>query len=373
MADEATRDEAVKCKQIAQNALAAGDSEKATRFLQKVKRMNPLDPSIDALLQQAAKGGLRERTAPAQQSGGSANNGPTPASGSSTGGVRTGKDGRNYTPEQMQIAQRILRTKDYYEILEVPRDASDEVIKKAYKKIALKLHPDKNKAPGSEEAFKKVSKAVQCLTCEDKKRVYDRYGDEDRIPQQHRHYHQDFTSPEDLFQNFFGAGFQSERHHQRGNNEGTSEQAQRQVLLQLLPIILLVVLSLASQFVAPNSPGRFSFERSNSFSRERVTPTLDVTYYVADDFYSHYAEGTHNLQEFERQVEIYHVRNLHSQCDLQEKTMYKKVMMAKRRNDPAEVKQARAHPRPACKALKSVEQQHSRIYRAAIFMGHVGF
>lgn len=210
---------------------------------------------------------------------------------------------------------------------------------------------------------------MQCLTSEDKKRVYDRYGDEDRVPQQHRHhYNQDFSSPEDFFQAFFGPGFTQERHH-RGHGEANSEQAQRQVLMQLMPIILLVVLSLASQFVAPNSPGRFSFERASNFPRERVTPTLDVTYYVADDFYNHYAEGTHSLLDFEKQVEIYHVRNLHSQCDLQEKTMYKKVMMAKRRNDPAEVKQARAHPRPACKQLKMVEEQHSRIYRAAIYMG----
>merc|ERR1719222_1890148 len=107
----------------------------------------------------------------------------------------------------MREVQRILRTKDYYDLLDVSREAGEDAIKRAYKKLALKLHPDKNKAPGAEEAFKKLSKAVQCLTDEEKKHVYDRYGDEERIPQQHRQqYQQDFMTPEDLFSAFFGGG-----------------------------------------------------------------------------------------------------------------------------------------------------------------------
>jgi len=91
--------------------------------------------------------------------------------------------------------QKILRTKDYYVILGVPKDASEDAVKKAYKKLALKLHPDKNKAPGAEEAFKKVSKAVQCLTNAEAKQVYDRYGDEEHVPRsQHARYQQDFMT-----------------------------------------------------------------------------------------------------------------------------------------------------------------------------------
>lgn len=46
--------------------------------------------------------------------------------------------------------------KDYYEILSVSKDATDSEIKKSYRKIALQLHPDKNRAPGADEAFKAV-------------------------------------------------------------------------------------------------------------------------------------------------------------------------------------------------------------------------
>lgn len=59
------------------------------------------------------------------------------------------------------IIFRIKKCKDYYEILGVSKDATDSDIKKAYKKLALQLHPDKNKAPGAAEAFKGTFKIVE--------------------------------------------------------------------------------------------------------------------------------------------------------------------------------------------------------------------
>jgi DnaJ-class molecular chaperone len=51
----------------------------------------------------------------------------------------------------------VLAKKDYYEILGVQRTAIEEELKKSYKKLALKFHPDKNRAPNATEAFKKVN------------------------------------------------------------------------------------------------------------------------------------------------------------------------------------------------------------------------
>ncbi|MEM9417417.1 MAG: DnaJ domain-containing protein, partial [Bacteroidota bacterium] len=67
--------------------------------------------------------------------------------------------------------------RDYYDILEVERNASPEAIKKAYRKVALKYHPDKN--PGdkaAEEKFKEAAEAYEVLSSAEKKQQYDRFG-----------------------------------------------------------------------------------------------------------------------------------------------------------------------------------------------------
>lgn len=68
---------------------------------------------------------------------------------------------------------------DYYEVLEISRDADKSTIKKAYRKMAMKYHPDKN--PDNSEAedkFKAVNEAYQVLSDDEKRAIYDRYGKE---------------------------------------------------------------------------------------------------------------------------------------------------------------------------------------------------
>lgn len=84
--------------------------------------------------------------------------------------------------------------KDYYAQLGVKKDASAEEIKKAYRKLALKYHPDKN--PGdnkAEEKFKEITEAYAVLSDPDKKRQYDQFGESG--------FHQRF-SQEDIYRNF---------------------------------------------------------------------------------------------------------------------------------------------------------------------------
>ncbi|XP_064416371.1 dnaJ homolog subfamily B member 4 isoform X1 [Latimeria chalumnae] len=68
--------------------------------------------------------------------------------------------------------------KDYYRILGIEKGASDEDIKKAYRKQALKWHPDKNKSPNAEDKFKEIAEAYEVLSDSKKREIYDQYGEE---------------------------------------------------------------------------------------------------------------------------------------------------------------------------------------------------
>src|SRR5690349_17428863 len=66
---------------------------------------------------------------------------------------------------------------DYYKVLGVPRDAKPEDMKKAYRRLARKFHPDVNPGdPKAEERFKQISEAFDVLSDPKKRAVYDRYG-----------------------------------------------------------------------------------------------------------------------------------------------------------------------------------------------------
>ncbi|WP_028841763.1 DnaJ domain-containing protein [Thermodesulfobacterium hveragerdense] len=68
-------------------------------------------------------------------------------------------------------------SKDYYEILGVPRNATQEEIKKAYRKLAMKYHPDRNKGnKEAEEKFKEINEAYAVLSDPEKRKLYDLYG-----------------------------------------------------------------------------------------------------------------------------------------------------------------------------------------------------
>ena len=69
-----------------------------------------------------------------------------------------------------------MSKRDYYDILGVPRNASKDQIKTEYRNLALKYHPDRNKAPDAEEKFKEISEAYAVLSDDEKRAQYDRFG-----------------------------------------------------------------------------------------------------------------------------------------------------------------------------------------------------
>ena len=113
---------------------------------------------------------------------------------------------------------------DYYELLEVSRDADDKTIKSSYRRLAMRFHPDKNPGCGDSEArFKQISEAYDCLKDPQKRAAYDRYG--------HAAFQQgagggggagmgaEFGDIGDIFESIFGSAF--------GGGGGGRQQARR--------------------------------------------------------------------------------------------------------------------------------------------------
>lgn len=143
---------------------------------------------------------------------------PAQRSESTASASTTGADGRAYTPDQVKVVQDVLKAKQggrgaHYRVLGLQQEASATEIKKAYRKLSLKVHPDKNSAPHADEAFKAVGLAYATLSDDQKRAVYDRYGDEDpdnrgggMRPGGMRHGGGPEMTPEEIFAAFFGGG-----------------------------------------------------------------------------------------------------------------------------------------------------------------------
>ncbi|KAI2802208.1 DnaJ sub B member 9 [Blomia tropicalis] len=113
------------------------------------------------------------------------------------------------------------QSKDYYEILGIERTATDREIKKAFRKLAVKYHPDKNKDKDAEERFREIAKAYDTLSDKEKRSRYDQFGEDEQRAQafQHGNVHDIFANFDDLFKMFHhddgGQHYGNQHHHQQ--------------------------------------------------------------------------------------------------------------------------------------------------------------
>ena len=119
-----------------------------------------------------------------------------------------------------------MAKRDYYEILGVNKSAPADQIKSAYRKLAVKYHPDKNKGDkGAEEKFKEASEAYHVLSNSERKQNYDNFGHaafENGGGGRGGFGNFDFSNHfSDIFEDFFGEGFGGGRRSRRSNNRGS--------------------------------------------------------------------------------------------------------------------------------------------------------
>lgn len=106
--------------------------------------------------------------------------------------------------------EKEAKKKDYYKVLELPRDADEGKIRKAYKVLALKHHPDKNSQSETQRAqaekkFKEITEAYEVLSDPKKKQMFDQ-GIDPNDQESGGGFHNSNINPHDIFASFFGGG-----------------------------------------------------------------------------------------------------------------------------------------------------------------------
>ncbi|KAK4786121.1 hypothetical protein SAY86_002810 [Trapa natans] len=327
---EGNKDDALKCLRIGKEALDAGDPARALRFITKARRLDPSLPVDDLLSKIDQKSGAKPRAdsigavpSPVDQPSirkRAQSNDPSSTSPSLAGA---------YTEEQVTIVRDIKRKKDYYEILGLEKNCSEDDVKKAYRKLSLKVHPDKNKAPGAEEAFKIVSRAFQCLSNEESRKKYDLTGTEEVVYDQRAarqgtahgfngFYEAEFDADE-IFRNFFFGGMHPATTQYRTynfrtgtgqrNGDNGSDGFNLRFLIQLLPVLLILLLNFF-----PSSEPVYTLSRSYPYEHKFMTQK-GVNYYVkSKKFEQDYPPGSAERAGLELKVERDYVSILAQNC-----------------------------------------------------------
>ncbi|KDN43187.1 DnaJ-domain-containing protein [Tilletiaria anomala UBC 951] len=375
-------EEALKALSLARKHDLSGNTEAALKWARKSCSISKTKEAAALLARLESRGasgkGPSEHASSSAATNGSAN--PAARSRSATGASSAPaftsvapeeKKERAYTKQQLEIVQRIRKSGgDFYQVLGVEKTVDDNGIKKAYRKLALQLHPDKNGAPGADEAFKLVSKAFTILSDPDKRGAYDRFGGdpEQRFAASSSNaagaaggpgmrfrggpgMFAEEVDPQDLFNMFFGGGMGSgfgpggatfsfggpgmggrtyyasngRRARQAGARQPQQTSQNTSILLQLLPLLILGLFSLLSY--APSlfttADPSYTFTQSGVYRDHRITPKNGVSYFVNRDSFSRHpftaggsgATSNGGLKGFEDRVEREWRNRLYGQCE----------------------------------------------------------
>jgi curved DNA-binding protein CbpA len=322
--------------------LVANNPVKALRLFTKSKTLYAL-PDINNWLQKAAQA-VRKQQQQQQRKSTSSHSSSSSSRPSGSGSSRqSASSARNGVP-RMRRAQsapnptsakptdpvviEVLskRTGHYYDILGISNTSSEKEIKKAYRKLALKLHPDRNTTPGAADAFKRIGEAYNTLSDTEKKRDFDRWGppeeenQADGQQQQSRrggrhHYYEQEIDPNDIFNAFFGGGFPRAhvyRSDVRGQHQETNQAEPLNQLMRLLPLLLLFLFTFLQ--LPSSQPKIFALDQTTRFYKPVFTQAAyikpKIKYYVSKDF----SKNDYDMNQLESNVERSYLERLANYC-----------------------------------------------------------
>lgn len=306
----------------------------------------------------------------------------------------------SYTKDQETIVTRVLAYKphQYYEILAVQKSASDSDIKKSYRKLAIKLHPDKNPHPRASEAFKFINKAWGVLSDPAKKRVFDQTGADPDLrfggsaPSNGGATYAragpgfqggfDGAFQDDIFNMFFGGGgarpasgftfggngfqFQSfggngfdpftgaPRARRPPQQRRQEDQSVYETLRQVAPILIILLATLFSLVFMGDDTPDYLFTPTAKYSVRRETPRFHIGFYVNDKFAAQ--KSTLKLRNFDYKVENVYVLDRRSKCSREQMT--KNNLMEEAQGwfytDQKKMDVAEKMPMPHCQELRDL-------------------
>lgn len=309
----------------------------------------------------------------------------------------------SHTSDQETLVLKILSYKphQYYEILQVSKSSSESDIKKSYRKLAIKLHPDKNPHPKADEAFKIVNKAWGVLSDPQKKKIFDATGSDPdarfnpsmssnsaRTSGMNSRYATQDVFNDDIFEFFFGnqgargfgggggpqtftfgsngftfqsfggpggPGFGSARPRQRQRTSTQPEDTSIYTTLkQLLPIILFVLISVIPSFFSESSIPDYSFNKTTKFNSERSTPNLKIPFFVNEKFMNKKNYSNQQLRNFDSKVENLFIQDKRAKCSKEQVIKNELIDEAHGwfSTDQEKLKRAQNYPMPNCQVLR---------------------
>lgn len=301
----------------------------------------------------------------------------------------------DYTAEQEKLVLKVLSHKphQYYDIIGVHKSASEGEIKKSYRKVVVKLHPDKNTHPRASEAFQIFNKAWEILSDPQKKTIFDQTGSDptarfqgnpgngaaasgfEEIFRNARGTQRRAEFNEDIFNMFFGGNQPGTSFMFGGNgftfqsnggdpfsafrNQGRAargaareENSSGGLFLQILPLLIFLGVTLIATFFSGDEKN-YSMKPTMKYNTMRETPKYHIPFFVEHLFAAD--KSPLKLKKFDRNVEATYIQDRKTLCDNEQ--VKRKQMMDDAQGwfsvDEVMLQRAKSMPMPNC-----VELQH---------------